>query len=393
MNLSILHTPDGVRDLYGRELSEKVFVSDKLMNTIFGYGYEHIETPTFEFFDVFSNDIGTIPSRELYKFFDKEGNTLCLRPDFTPSIARCAAKYYKESNMPLRFCYKGNTFINANELQGKLKENTQIGVELINDSSIEADAELLCLVIDGLLKLGLKDFQISVGETNYFKGICESANLDEETELTLRDYISSKNYFLTGKYLSDKGIDSGIIRNFEAISKLFMSDDDLEKLKCNCNNERSKKAVEHLLKLKSILSGRGLDKYVSFDLSMLSKYHYYTGIIFKAYTLGVGDAIVKGGRYDNLLEKFGKKAPSVGCVFQTDEIIGALRYQNISIESDHSEKVLLTYSKETSEKAYEKANELRLKGVNVTVISKDNYSEEEIASYKEEMGFGSLEEI
>ena len=90
--ISLLHTPDGVRDVYGEELTEKVAISSLILGTINLYGYERIDTPAFEYFDVFSKDIGTIPSKDLYKFFDKEGNTLVLRPDFTPSVARCAAK-------------------------------------------------------------------------------------------------------------------------------------------------------------------------------------------------------------------------------------------------------------------------------------------------------------
>ena len=110
--ISLLHTPDGVRDLYGEELNQKISISSLILNTISRYGYERIDTPAFEYFDVFSKDIGTIPSKDLYKFFDKEGNTLVLRPDFTPSVARCAAKYFSDSDLPLRFSYTGNTFIN-----------------------------------------------------------------------------------------------------------------------------------------------------------------------------------------------------------------------------------------------------------------------------------------
>jgi ATP phosphoribosyltransferase regulatory subunit len=79
--------------------------------------------------------VGTTPSRELYKFFDREGNTLVLRPDFTPSVARCAAKYFRESSEPLRFCYEGSAFQNTANLQGKLHESTELGAELIGDGT------------------------------------------------------------------------------------------------------------------------------------------------------------------------------------------------------------------------------------------------------------------
>ena len=122
MSKRLLHTPEGVRDIYGKEYAQKLALEALLQETIHSYGYEDIQTPTFEFFDVFSKEVGTIPSKDLYKFFDKDGNTLVLRPDFTPSIARCAAKYFMEEEGPIRLCYSGNAYVNTSHLQGKLKE-------------------------------------------------------------------------------------------------------------------------------------------------------------------------------------------------------------------------------------------------------------------------------
>ena len=371
MKQSLLHTPDGVRDIYGRELLEKEYVASAIMNNIHSYGYRKIETPTIEFLDCFGNDIGTMPSNELFKLFDKEGNTLCLRPDFTPSIARCASKYFMEEDMPLRFCYEGSTFVNSSELQLKLKENSQLGMELINDGSVEADAEILFLVIEGLKAAGLNDFQISVGETNYFKGICEEAKLDEETELALKDSISSKNYFGTREFLKKQGFEDDFIRHFDAISKLFVSTTDLKQLAQEVTNDRSKLAIERLISIREILKKKGYDKYVSFDLSMLSKYHYYTGIIFNAYTYKVGEAVAKGGRYDGLLEKFGKAAPSIGCVFFAGEIQNALRRQQIEIPNHQKESVLLLYQPSEFDHALKTSQDLRSEGINVTMMKKE----------------------
>ena len=110
MKQQLLHTPEGVRDIYNGECERKLVLQENLYNALKKYGYHSIETPTFEFFDIFGKEIGTIPSKELYKFFDREGNTLVLRPDITPSIARCAVKYFGDENMPIRLCYIGNTF-------------------------------------------------------------------------------------------------------------------------------------------------------------------------------------------------------------------------------------------------------------------------------------------
>ena len=203
MSKRLLHTPEGVRDIYGTEYARKLTIESKLHEKIKSYGYEEIQTPTFEFFDVYSKEIGTTPSKELYKFFDKEGNTLVLRPDFTPSIARCAAKYFMDEQVPIRFSYSGNTFTNTSSLQGKLKEVTQMGAELINAPGVEADAEIISLVIEALKNTGLTRFQITIGEVDYFKGLCEEAGLDEDTELELRSCISGKNYFAAQELLID----------------------------------------------------------------------------------------------------------------------------------------------------------------------------------------------
>ena len=365
--ISLLHTPDGVRDLYGEELKEKQKLKQSINQTISLYGYESIDTPAFEFFDVFSKDIGTIPSKDLYKFFDKEGNTLVLRPDFTPSVARCAAKYFAEETLPLRFCYEGNTYINTSELQGKLKETTQIGFELINDPSIYADAESLIIVIESLLNAGLKEFQVSIGESNYFKGICEEAKIDEETEMKLRDFITTKNFYASKNFLKEQNLDNSFLEKLEAISKVYLPADELQNLLNDATNVRSRNAISRLIALYKLLKEAGYDKYITFDLSMLSKYHYYTGIIFTAYTYGVGNAIVKGGRYDQLIEKFGKKAPSVGCVFQIDEILTALRRTGLSTRSQEG-KTVIVYNVENYENAFNKASELRNEGKRTELI-------------------------
>ena len=88
----LLHTPEGVRDIYNDECERKIILEERLLTVLKSYGYHPIQTPTFEFFDIFGKEIGTTPSKDLYKFFDREGNTLVLRPDITPSIARCSSK-------------------------------------------------------------------------------------------------------------------------------------------------------------------------------------------------------------------------------------------------------------------------------------------------------------
>ena len=139
----LLHTPEGVRDIYGKEYRTKQELIKRMEEVFFTFGYEGIQTPSFEYFDIFGKERGSASSREMFKFFDREGDTLVLRPDITPSIARCAAKYYQEDTIPVRLSYVGDTFINPSRYQGRLREYTQAGAELIGDATCEADAEMI----------------------------------------------------------------------------------------------------------------------------------------------------------------------------------------------------------------------------------------------------------
>lgn len=171
----LLHTPEGVRDIYNSEYERKLAVEGRIREVFRSYGYGELQTPSFEFFDIFNKERGSVASREMYKFFDREGNTLALRPDMTPPVARCAAKYYMEETFPLRFAYLANIFINHSSYQGRLKESTVQGAELIGDDSSDADAELIALAVNALLAAGLGDFQVDVGQVEFFNGLVEEA--------------------------------------------------------------------------------------------------------------------------------------------------------------------------------------------------------------------------
>ncbi len=365
MNRQLLHT-EGVRDIYGNEYAGKLAVEELIHNRLNLYGYQDIQTPTFEFFDVFSRQMGTTPSKDLYKFFDKEGNTLVLRPDFTPSMARCAAKYFMDENVPIRFCYVGNTFTNTSSLQGKLKEVTQMGAELICDGTPEADAEMIAMVVESLLAAGLKEFQVSIGQIEYFKGICAQAGLNEQTENELREFISGKNIFGAQELLAGCGLKDSYCDMLLKVTDCFGSMEILRTARELASNERSLKAVERLEKLYAVLCQYGVEKYISFDLGMLSKYNYYTGVIFKVYTYGVGEPVVKGGRYDNLLGCFGKKAPAIGFAVVIDDLLLALARQNVSFVKE--DITYLTYNESDYGSRLAEAKELRRQGKRTALI-------------------------
>lgn len=367
----LLHTPEGVRDIYNVECGKKKTLENRILQSFHLYGYHDIQTPMFEYFDVFRKEIGTVPSKDLYKFFDKDGNTLALRPDITPSIARVAATLFADEQIPIRLCYTGNTFINHSTNQGRLKEITQMGVELIGDNSVEADAEMLALVIESLSSVGLKEFQLSVGNVDYFKSLIEDANLDEEAEERVINLINNRNYFGVEDYLDKIRVKRSSREAFVALSEMVGGLEVLTKAKDIAPNSAGIMAIKRLEKIYNILKMYGMEKFITFDLSMTGgTYGYYTGIIFQGYTFGTGDAIVKGGRYDKLLEKFGKESPSIGFAIVIDELMNAMIRQKLRIMYTRKNTIIL-YDEGKTQDAIILAKDFRHKSKNVEMIKKD----------------------
>ncbi len=386
----LLHTPEGVRDIYNDECEKKLVLEKNLREVLRSYGYRDIETPTFEYFDVFGSDIGTIPSRELYKFFDREGSTMVLRPDFTPSIARAASKYFADDERAIRLCYMGNTFINNSSYQGRLKESTQMGAELIGDSSADADAEIIAMVVQTLLQAGLKDFQISVGHVQFFNSLVAQAGLEEATVQELKTLIRNKNVFGAEKLLSGLEIDPALKELLAGLPNMFGREDILDRAASMTDCEGALDAIERLRKVLEILRVYELDRFVSFDLGMTSSYMYYTGIIFRGYTYGTGDAIVKGGRYDDLLAHFGKDAPSIGFVVVVNQLMNAMMRQKIEILPEGG-RSLIIYREAERDEAIRKAMQFRRQGhkVELELIS-DGETVLSDADYRAKGGYAAV---
>lgn len=337
----LIHTPEGVRDIYDAECLQKLKVQEQILKVLHLYGYRHIETPSFEFFDIFSKDRGSVSSQEMFKFFDRDNETLVLRPDMTPAIARCVSKYFADETMPLRLCYLERTFTNNTSYQGRLKEATQTGAEMIGDDSSDADAEILALVIDCLKAAGLEDFQVELGQVEFYQGLVEEAGLDEESQAQLRELIENKNVFGVEELLQSAPMPTELKEVFLRLPELSGSIQQIRIARSLTNNKRALFAIQRLEKVHEIMENYGLSEYISFDLGMLSKYQYYTGIIFKAYTYGTGDYIVTGGRYDKLLQQFGKDAPAVGFGIVVDRLLMALLAQRITLPVQKADTLIL----------------------------------------------------
>lgn len=389
MENKLLHTPEGVRDIYNDECERKQFILSEMRKVIHSYGYRFIETPTFEFFDIFGKEVGTTPSKDLYKFFDREGNTLVLRPDITPSVARAASKYFPIDKKPVRLCYEGKVFINNNSYQGRLKESTQLGAEFIGENSIDADSEMIAMVVKNLQKVGLEEFQISIGHADLFRGLVKEAGFDSEQTERLRNLILNKNFFGVDEFIAEFHLPTSLVTLFELLGKMYATPNEwnyaLELAKPYPEIEN---ALFYMKKLYELLEIYGVSKYISFEMGLISSYQYYTGVLFNGYTFGSGEPIVKGGRYDGLLSYFGKEAPAIGFALMVDQLLIALERQNINLQKPQEQEVIL-YTRENRKIAVATAEELRNHGKVVTMVKMD-LDRHTLETYKNEYTAKSL---
>ncbi len=364
----LLHTPEGVRDIYNEECEKKHNLMNRLTNLIYSYGYHPIETPTFEFSELFGEQTGSVASNDLYRFFDRNGNTLALRPDFTPSVVRCAAKYYSGNAFPVKFCYWGKSFINYHSLQGRLNESTQMGVEYIGDGTVDADAEMLDLVVNNLKEAGLKDFQICVGYSGIFKNLISATGLNDDAAEELKKLIFNKNFFGAWDFVKERCADERLMKCFEMLGSIYKTREDLISLSNAATGfDELKKCFDYFIELKSLIEIYGISDYISFEPGVIGNYDYYTGIIFGAYTFGSGEQIVKGGRYNNLMSHFGSEKPAIGFVIEIDQLLYALERQNIALSGN--ERVnLIIYKASKRKEAIEMAKSLRSEGRFVSLM-------------------------
>lgn len=382
----LLHTPEGVRDLHDAECAKKQYLEGKLRECLHRFGFQDIVTPTIEYFDIFRKERGTVSPKDMFRFIDREGNTLVLRPDMTPQIARCVAKYYKEEKDALRLSYRGNTFVENSGYRGKLKEITQIGAELINDGSVIADAEMVALMAECLKAAGLKAFQIEIGHVGFFTALAEESGLSREEANELRIQIENKNIFAVEQLLSGQDLKTELKDLLLRLPEFFGSIGKMKEIKNMTENAKAREAIDHLIELHGYLEQYGVADNISYDLGMLGQYGYYTGINFRALTYKTGESVAAGGRYDHLVGQFGKEAPAIGIAMYVDTLLLGLNRQGL-IEAPKVRREFVVYEKGCEKAAILKARALRERGIFALLEEKKHTNSE----YEAMLSEGSFE--
>ncbi len=378
------HVPGGVEDCLPAECYIKRNIEAKLRELFIISGYDEIETPTYEFYDVFQSGVGSYMQESMIKFVDAQGRILVMRPDMTVPIARVAAT--KLSSGVKQLFYIQNSFATAAPAFGKAGEFTQAGIELIGESNFSADAEVIALAIKALITAGLSNFTIDIGQVAFFKALVGELNLKDAQIDELRHAVDSKDAMAIKSVATKLKINDKLTQKILALPNLFGDEQVFDKAIELSDNTQCIKAVENLRNVYGLLKAYGLQKYVSIDFSMLHDIAYYSGIIFRGVTPGIGFPIVSGGRYDELLSKFGEASPATGFALGIKRIMIALERQELLFGS-YDTFAVVSSAPQSHLVAFEYAEHIRSSAKRVILYS--NLPKAELIKAKKETGAGA----
>lgn len=315
-----LITPEGTRDLLYEECLARRSVENKLRSLFTGFGYSEVITPGIEFFDVFSRDMRMIPQENLYKLTDSKGRLITLRPDSTIPIARVVATRLKSERLPIKLFYMQNIFLNNPLLSGQSDEICQAGIELIGSASRRADLEVITTAISVLSSYS-EDFSVEIGDIGFFKELVSKLGADDLVCEEIRRLIEVKNYPALNDLLDGIG-DNEAARALKQLPRLFGKEEVFEKARALFPESTT---LENLKNLYTKLSGLGYNGKITCDLGIVNRTDYYTGVVFRGYIHGWGEAILSGGRYDKLISEFGNDLPATGFAINCDAVAKLLR--------------------------------------------------------------------
>ncbi len=306
--------PHGVQDRFLVDAVRRRRAEDAVCRCFANWGYQEIIPPTFEFYDNLTVGAGDDLTRAMYRFFDPEGYTLALRADFTPQVARMAATKLFDQPMPLRCFYVGSVFRHEEPQAGRKREFTQAGIELVGADTAGADAEIVALAVATLEALELQGFQVNLGQMAFFRALSEG--LAPDALEAIREAIDRKNHARLAQALDEAGVSGGQRNLLSRLPDLSGGPEILEEARSLSENLAQSanlaSALERLAEVYRLLEAYGVAGRVILDLGEVRGMDYYTGITLRGVTPGLGWPIISGGRYDDLIARFGRPLAAVG---------------------------------------------------------------------------------
>ena len=311
-------TPEGTKDFLFAECSAMDDICGKIEKVFVSRGFKKVITPGIEFYDVFSVPCSGIMQEEMFKLSDNKGRLLVARPDSTLPIARMVSSRLKNSLLPVRLYYKQAVYRNQPTLTGRRTELMQMGVELLGVKGLRADLEILTTAISAISAVA-EDFRIELGHAEVFDALSDGLDIDNDYKEKIRVSIESKNYSALNNLL-DKLAPSKAVTAIRRLPSLFGGEEVIEEAAKICEGTKAQAALEYLHQLYQNLASLGLDDKVIIDLGLVQRNDYYTGFVFAGYINGIGDAVINGGRYDELLSEFDAPMGAAGFAIDTDAV-------------------------------------------------------------------------
>ncbi len=320
-----IRMPQGMRDLIEEECTKKRKAQDTIENVFQSFGYHQIMTPMIEYFDTYQQSFSSADATEMYKFFDHDGDILALREDMTVPICRVCASKYGNSNPPFRFFYTSDVFKVRHVFAGKRGEVTDCGIECIGLDE-NSDIEILYTAISVMNALQFQKYTLEIGNARFFQSATDALQLKETEKKQLAQLIDQKSIVDLKQYVQQLDLTPKEKEFFLALP--FLTGTNIfEQAYQICFTEDMKKEIQHLESLYDKLKQLDVHQNISFDLGKIPHLDYYTGIIFEGYIQESGTSILSGGRYDNLMGKFGRNLPACGFSIKLDYILDAIKIE------------------------------------------------------------------
>jgi ATP phosphoribosyltransferase regulatory subunit len=339
--------PKGARIYLPDEAARKRYVEARLFDVFRRWGYREVVTPTFEFSDVLEVGTDVAVRESMFKFVDREtGRMLALRADITPQIARVVATRLRDEPKPVRLAYVTNVFRYDEPRVSHYREFYQAGVELIGLEKPEAEVEIIAMAIEGLRALGLDRFQIDLGHPDFFRGLLEEVTPDAAKRREIRDALGRKDASTLGRLVQELAPPAPVAEALLALPTLFGREIVLERATKFARTDRARRALANLAEVYRLLKIYGLAESVLLDLGEVRGFDYYSGLYFEAYIAGFGASIAGGGRYDDMLSRFGYDCPAVGFAFDVARALAIMETQRVTVELPGPDFFIIDFTKE-----------------------------------------------
>jgi ATP phosphoribosyltransferase regulatory subunit len=307
--------PSGTRDVLPDEMRELRDITEAVRAVFELDGYGEVWTPALEYEEVLGRGGGAPPA---YRVFDDHGEVLALRTDMTVPIARLVATRYPTAEPPLKFCYFAHAYRGVRPHRGQMREFLQAGIELVGAPAPQGTAEALTVVCHALDAVGLRDYRIGLGDASLYRTLLRSLGVAQEAAEGLMDALVARDFVALEAELGRLGLDDADAELLLRVPQVRGGPEVLSDADGPVAD-----AVAGLRGVYELLAADVAER-VIFDLGLIRKMGYYTGAVFDVYDPALGAPLGGGGRYDDLLGRFGRPLPAVGFALTIDRLHIAL---------------------------------------------------------------------